>query len=88
MSIEAIVSWPFMYIERNSTLNFKYDKDCQKNSLYHIAVEWAPLDDSFDKCSIGSGDDIRFYNVLKGRGNEWKNHLKKQGIDSQDFCAL
>ena len=44
-----------------------------------LSVEWAPLEDAFDRCSIGNGDKMRFYSVMKGSGNEWRNLMKKQG---------
>ena len=47
-------------------------------------VEWAPMEDVFDRCSIGFGEDIKFYDILKGGGDEWKNYLKDQFPDEHE----
>ena len=50
-------------------------------------VESAPLEEAFDKCAISSGEDLRFYEVLKGRKGKQGGLLKKQGVAIEfDIC--
>ncbi len=41
-------------------------------------IEWAPLDDAYDRVAVGYGKNLRCYDVFKGGKASWKPKLMEQ----------